>query len=158
MRLDAVHRLLDHKRIGAVAAHQPMLAKQPNIARLAHRDRRRLGRIVRVRQPSILVKRQRRYFISVKTDQIEVEGKPLQLSNLDLEQVIIPARLQRELIVREHIGALLRSDQSAATMTGTSTKPSFLAASSRGWPAMRPPDSSTRTGNVQPHSRIDAAI
>jgi hypothetical protein len=35
---------------------------------------------------------------------------------------------------------------------------SLLAARSRACPAKTPPDSSTRTGIVQPHSRIDAAI
>jgi hypothetical protein len=73
MRLDAGQSLIDHKRIGAVAANQPMLAKQPNIAKLAYRDGWRLRRFVRVRQSSILVERERRYFVGAITDQIEVE-------------------------------------------------------------------------------------
>src|SRR3981189_2628805 len=43
-------------------------------------------------------------------------------------------------------------------MTGTSASPSFLAPSTRPWPAMMLPFSVTRIGLVQPHSRIDAAI
>ena len=50
------------------------------------------------------------------------------------------------------------SVQPRATMTGISSSPSSLAAMTRPWPAIRPPCSSTRTGTVQPHSRIDAAI
>src|SRR3981081_299497 len=43
-------------------------------------------------------------------------------------------------------------------MTGTSASPSFLAPSTRPWPAMMLPFSVTRIGLVQPHSRIEAAI
>jgi hypothetical protein len=85
MRLDAVQCLIDHKRIGAVAANQPMLAEEPDVAKLADWDCWRLRRVIRVRQPSIFVERQRRYFIGAKTDQIEVEVERLQLSNLNLE-------------------------------------------------------------------------
>ena len=43
-------------------------------------------------------------------------------------------------------------------MTGTVASPSFLAASSRPWPAMMPFSPSTRIGLVQPNARMEAAI
>ena len=108
MRLDAVQRVADHERIGAVAANQPMLAKQPNVARRARRDGRRIRRFVRVRQPSILVERQRRYFVGAKADQAKIEAGTLQVVDLDAQHGVVPAGVQRQLIVRKHIGALLR--------------------------------------------------
>ena len=52
----------------------------------------------------------------------------------------------------------MASDQPAATITGISASPSLWAASTRPWPAMIVPASSTSTGIVHPHSRIEAAI
>ena len=46
----------------------------------------------------------------------------------------------------------------AATITGISTMPSCRAASTRAWPAIRPPSSPTSAGVVQPHSLMLAAI
>jgi hypothetical protein len=43
-------------------------------------------------------------------------------------------------------------------MTGISAMPSCRAASTRAWPATRPPSSETRTGVVQPHFLTLAAI
>jgi hypothetical protein len=98
---------VDHKRIGAVAANQPMLAKQPNVSRLAYRDGWRLRRLVRVGQASIPVERQRCYFVGAKAYQLEVEIECLEIAKLYLEQIIIPVGIQRQLVVGQHIGALL---------------------------------------------------
>jgi hypothetical protein len=68
MRLDAGQSLIDHQRIGAVAANQPVPPEQPNIAKLAYRDGWHIGRLVRVSQASILVERQSSYLIGAKAD------------------------------------------------------------------------------------------
>jgi hypothetical protein len=53
--------LLDHKRIGAIAADQEMLAEQPNVAGLAYRDCRLFRYIVRIRQSDTPAQRKRRH-------------------------------------------------------------------------------------------------
>ena len=68
----------------------------------------RIGRLVRVGQPSILVERQRRYFVGAKADQPKIEAGTLQVVDLDAQHGVVPAGVQRQLIVRKHIGALLR--------------------------------------------------
>ena len=58
-------------------------------------------------QPSILVERQRRYFVGAKADQAKIEVERLEVAKLDLEKIIIPAGIQRQLVVGQHVGALL---------------------------------------------------
>jgi hypothetical protein len=57
-----------------------------------------------------------------------------------------------------HVGTLGHYAELLKRVTGTSSRPSFRAASSRPWPARMPAFSSIRIGLVQPNSTIDAAI
>jgi hypothetical protein len=106
MRLDAGQSLIDHLSVGAVAANQPMLAKQPSVSRRAHRDRWRIGRFVRIGQAAP-IERQSSYLIGAKADQAKVKVERLEVAKLDLEKIIVPAGVHRQLVVGQHIGALL---------------------------------------------------
>ena len=75
--------LLDIRRRRAVAAQQPVAAEQPDIARPGHRLRRQLRHLVRIGQPVVLVRAERRDLARRKAGQVEVEAELLQLADLE---------------------------------------------------------------------------
>jgi len=68
MRLDAVQRVADHERVGAIAADQPVPAEQPDIAKRAYGICRRLRRFVRIGEAAAA------WFSSGRTPTKRIEG------------------------------------------------------------------------------------
>ena len=146
---------------GRVAAEQPMVAQDPEVARPADRllGRRRdlvLG-LVRPASPSAIASSRSS---SVASKPIRSRSKPLvpepassAASSASSQPAFSASWLSASTYAR-----FCASLRCASWITGTSSSPSFRAASTRPCPAMMPPCSSTSTGLVQPNSTIDAAI
>src|SRR5947209_20244957 len=94
-----------------------------------------------------------------KAGEAEVKPRFAQLTDFEREHLEIPAGVERQLVVGEHIGAALRRREVRQDdARQTSSSPSKCAASTRQWPAIMPSSSSISTGLVKPNSRIEAAI
>ena len=106
MRLDAVERLVDAIGIGAVAADEAVPPKQPHIP--GHRDRvcGRFWRLVGIGKPAIW--RQAGEFVFAEPGQRQVEAHLAEIGQLDPQQRVVPPGVQRELIVGQNVGLLLR--------------------------------------------------
>ena len=116
---DAVGRVGDHqvrprpgqrqlhgRAVGAVAADRPMRSEQPGVAGPRHRVGLGLRRLVGVGQPLVAAE-QRHELTGVEAEQPEVGPHFAQVGELDPEQRVVPAGVQRQLVVGQHVGALL---------------------------------------------------
>ena len=92
------------------------------------------------------------------TREIEVEIQGSQLGQLQLQDIEVPARPERDLVVGDPQCALLRLAQPRYVMVGTSARPMALAAMRRPWPAIMRPSGSVRIGFTKPNCRMDATI
>jgi hypothetical protein len=101
---------LDVGQCRGVAAQQAMVAQDPEVARLADRVLWRLRNLVLsliARRLAVGQRQQALQLRGVEANQVEVEALVAQPSQLFRQQRIIPARLQRELVVGDQIRPLL---------------------------------------------------
>ena len=95
-----------HRR---VAAEQPVLTEHPQIARLRDRLLRQRRRLVVLGQARLALARQQPLQLALaEADQPEVEAELGKVRQLEPQQRLVPAGVQRQLVVGQHIGALLR--------------------------------------------------
>ena len=108
MRLHGAEHLADIRRRRAVAAQQAMIAEEPDIA--GNRDRLlgQLRHLVGIGQAGIAVRGEGRPLRLAEADQVEVEAKNLQLAQFEPEQFLVPAAVERQLVVGDRVGLLLR--------------------------------------------------
>ena len=100
---------LDVGQHGRVAAQQPVLAQHPQIARLRDRLLRQRRRLVVLGQARPAVARQQPLQLALaEADQPEVEAELREIGQLEPQQRLVPAGVQRQLVVGQHVGALLR--------------------------------------------------
>ena len=91
--------------------------------------------------------------------QLDIELEVDQRLQLDREDLLVPAGVERQLVVGEHIGAALGvGEVRQRAASAPTSSPSSLAASTRPWPAMISPSSETSTGLVNPNRSMLAAI
>ena len=110
-RLLAVHDADDVIGLGAVAAQQPVIAEQPQIARARHRVQRRLGDDVFAGKAVALVERRQQpvQVLALEAGEIEIEAGGVQRVQLGGEQLVIPARQLGQAVIRDPVRAdLLR--------------------------------------------------
>ena len=88
-----------------------MLAADPEIAGTADRIGRRLGRFVGSAVSSSSAGQQPIEFGIVEAEQVEIEGFVLQRRQFGRQHLVVPARVGRDLIVRDHQRAPLRRRQ-----------------------------------------------
>ena len=98
---------------GRVADEQPVVAENPQIARDRDRRLRKFRNRVFVGQPlrRILRGEQPRQLFVLEADESEIEVLVLQRRKFSAKQLVVPAGVQRELIVRDDVRALLRLGQ-----------------------------------------------
>ena len=92
----------------AVAADQPVVAEHPEVARTrdgVHRRLRRalLGALDAVQGP----RKGTQLLVAEPEDRRRLVGDVEQVADLDLEQIVVPARVRRDLVVSEGVGAAL---------------------------------------------------
>jgi hypothetical protein len=107
MRYDPVERRRNHRRVRAVAAHQAMAPKHPDVPEPARRILRKGRDLIRIGQPLGPYRKQGTDLDIREARQIELEAELAQFAELEREQRVVPARVQRQLVVGQHIGAPL---------------------------------------------------
>ena len=85
-----------------------MLTQQPQIARLRDRLLRQRRRLVVLGQALLAARQQPLQLALAKADQPEVEAELGEVRQLEPQQLLVPARVQRQLVVGKHIRPLLR--------------------------------------------------
>ena len=108
MRLDAVQDLLDDRRIGAVAADEPVLAEEPDVARPADGSLGRLRDLVGIGEAGRAEAGEGGDLVVAEAGQRQVEAEAFEIAELERQQFGIPAGVQRQLVVGDDVGALLR--------------------------------------------------
>ena len=98
---------LDGRRVGAVAAHQPVASQQPDVAQPADWHLGRGRHVVGIGEARRQVGQQARDFVGVEAGEREVEAVGLQLSELDAQQVVVPPSGEGQSVVSQHVGAAL---------------------------------------------------
>jgi hypothetical protein len=175
--LRPVEQPLDVLEVGGIAAHDAVVAADPDVAERRDDVDHRLGQIVRVAiriaglrvEQVVDLGRQ-------EAGQAKVEVQIAQLEQLVLEHFDVPARVERQLVVGEHVGLALglvpagaidhrdmvRRDRLAG---GRLDDVPLLVKLERGHEPTVPGDDliglaekSARIGLVHPHSSIDALI
>ena len=105
----ALQHPLDIGQHRRVAAQQPVLTQHPQIARLRDRLLRQRRRLVVLGQARPAVARQQPLQLArAEADQPEVEAELREIRQLEPQQRLVPAGVQRQLVVGQHVGALLR--------------------------------------------------
>ena len=87
---------------------KPCMPDIGNVARATHRDFRRARRLVGIGQALGLVRGECGQLVIGKTGEPQIEVEGLQIGQLDPEQFGIPAGVERQLVVGDDIGPLLR--------------------------------------------------
>ena len=123
---DPVQSSLDGLGIRAVAADETVGAETPHVARLADRIIRTGRRLVGIGEALAPVRQQRSELEVGEPDQVEVEAEVLEAGDLDAEQIVVPASVEGELVVGDHIGALLRLRPAARHHHGNAPDPERL--------------------------------
>jgi hypothetical protein len=72
-----------------------------------------------------------------EADCSKIEVERFQLAKLELQQAFIPAGVQRELVVRDHLGALLRVRPAARDNAGHIYQPKLLGRQHEGYLRVR---------------------
>jgi len=103
-----VQSLRNRFRVRGVAAHQPMAAESPDIAQARGRVRGCLGGVIGVCQAARANREQRVQLSEVETGERQVEPDVAQFAELDPEQVVVPAGRERQTVVGQDVGLLLR--------------------------------------------------
>ena len=101
------HQPLDIPDGRAVAAHHPMPPQQPHVARPGRRLLWRLGHLVGIGQAfgfPHLVGQQLVQAVGVKAQQVQVEVSRLQIGQLQAQHGVVPAGVQRDLVVCDDVG------------------------------------------------------
>ena len=156
----AVHQRCEASRAAGIAAEQAVAAEEPHVARPGHR--RAVARAGAGLAPS--ARRPRRWassrLASSITRSTSAREKPVSSTSksrsirrlqLDRQHLAVPAGIQRELVVGDHVGPPLgRAEMGQAQGRDASSSPRSLAASTRPWPAMISFSSLIRTGLVKP--------
>src|SRR2546423_9755789 len=93
-----------------------------------------------------------------RNPQAEVKPRFAQLANFEREHLEIPAGVERQLVVGEHIGAALRRREVRQDDARHLVEAEQMRGAHRPAPAIMPSSSSISTGLVKPNSRIEAAI
>ena len=113
--LAAVHQHVHRIDAGAVSTHHAVLAHYPHVACLGHGLLGRLRSCVWIGQAGLgaqlVCADQIVQILGLKPQQRQVELHVAQLVELDGQHVGVPARIQREAVVRDHVGAALRVGQ-----------------------------------------------
>ena len=113
--------------LAAVAAEQPMVAENPQVARLRDRLVGRLGHLVRIGQPLLHARvEQLRQLVLREAEQLQVEVHPLEFRQLDRQQLVIPVRQVGRLVVGDAVGLDLRRRQVLGHMDRHLLQPQLL--------------------------------
>ena len=117
----AIHHPRDAIRLRAVAAQQAMRTHEPQVARPRDRMARRGGqdvgvvvRLVRIARRRLRLIERRHQMLElalVEAGEREIEALAVQRMQLRCQQLLVPAGIERELVVGDHVGAALRLGQ-----------------------------------------------
>jgi hypothetical protein len=108
VRLRSCQHWRDIGRAGAVAAASPVVSQQPHVAALSDRVIGYFRDAVRIRQTDRPQTGQNGFeLIRLEADQAEIETGKVELPELVTEQLEVPARPRRQLVVGQAISALL---------------------------------------------------
>ncbi len=123
----AVQEPVDVGRVAGVTAQQPVVAQYPQVARLRDRIVRRLGDFIRVGQALLeLATEQLGQFVGIEPQQRPVDAGALQLRQLDGQQLQIPVREFRGLVVGDAVRPDLLRRQIASNMDRHLLQPELL--------------------------------
>src|ERR1051326_6618337 len=156
--LSSQHRL-DGRLVGAVAADEPVGAHAPDVTCDAHRPLGDVRDLVLVGEAAGDTWREgggRPCGVTPRTERSAPSADKSVSSSLSIamsQPALRAIRLSASTSCRR-----CTSDSPRSGMTGTSARPSCLAAASRPWPAITSPFSLTRIGLLKPNARMLPAI
>ena len=84
-----------------------MLAQNPDITQHAHRIGGHLGNVIRIGQPLGLLGQHCSKLVVAESDQAKIKAIIAQPLHLAGQHFHVPASIQRQLVVGNHVGALL---------------------------------------------------
>ena len=163
-RLGAGHQRGDHLAVERIAADQPVRAELPNVARLtARRPSADLGHAVVGRIARLLWCLTLNQAVDLGDREagdldVEAEVMPRKLAELERQKFLVPAGVERKLVVGDDIGPLLLGAHAFDGTHGTRSILSSFAASTRPWPARMCLSSSISTDLVKPNVLMLSAI
>ena len=99
---------LDIGQHRGIAAEQPVITQHPQIARLGDRLLRQRRCLIVIGQALLPARQQPFQLARAEADQAEVEAEVREIRQLEPQQRLIPAGVQRQLVVGQHVSPLLR--------------------------------------------------
>ena len=147
----AVEQPVDVLGLAAVAAEQPVVAEDPQVAGLGDRLVRRRGDVVGIGQALVTSRSTQPAPVRLGRSRAgQVEVQCLELASSSGSRSKSQSASVGGLVVGDAVGLDLRRRQAAATCTGTCFRPSFWAAFQRVWPT-------TITPSLVDHDRLAEA-
>ena len=120
MRLHIAKQLRHVVGLCAIAADDPVLSEYPYVTKVRHGIDRRLGRIVWISHPLRVLRHQLGEFVISETHKAKIEAVLCKLAEFNTQKLIVPSRVESELVVGQDIGAPLGFGPSARHHDGHS--------------------------------------